>query len=230
MAKHGLLPGYLAKVEPPMCASCAYGKATRRPWAGKGKHGAAKSVVPIRSSGGCVSVDQLESPTLGFIGQIKGILTIKRYKAATVFIDHFSQLTFVFLQLLTGADKTVKAKMAFEAYASLHGVTVRHYHADNGRFAENLWLDAVENHRPRQTISFCGVGAHHQNGIAKKKIRDLQENARTMMLHYSVRWPMAHSVSLWPYAIRTAADVMNATPRVDKIAISPIKHFSGVKI
>jgi hypothetical protein len=63
-------------------------------------------------------------PTLGFIGQIKGILTIKQYKAATVFVDHFSQLTFVFLQLSTGAEETVKAKKAFEAYAQLHGATV----------------------------------------------------------------------------------------------------------
>ncbi len=28
-----------------------------------------------------------------------------------------------------------------------------------------------------QTISFCGVGAHHQNGIAEKRIGDLQSNA-----------------------------------------------------
>ena len=230
MARQGLLPSYLAKVEPPMCASCAYGKATRRPWRGKGQQGKASELVPITSSGACVSVDQLESPTPGFIGQIKGILTTKRYRAATIFVDHYSQLTFAYMQFSTGADETVKAKRAFEAYASLHGVTVRHYHADNGRFAENLWLDAIQSHRPQQTISFCGVGAHHQNGVAEKKIRDLQENARTMMLHASLRWPEAHSVSLWPYALRMAVDVMNATPRNDKIAFSPIERFSGIKI
>jgi hypothetical protein len=36
MAKYGLLPKYLADVEPPVCASCAYGKATRQPWREKG--------------------------------------------------------------------------------------------------------------------------------------------------------------------------------------------------
>ena len=230
MAKQGLLPKYLAKVEPPMCASCAFGKATRRPWRVKGKQGQTTGLVPIMGSGACVSVDQLESPTPGFIGQMKGILTTKRYRVATIFVDHHSQLTFAYLQFSTGAEETVQAKRAFEAYATLHGVSVRHYHADNGRFAENMWLDAVETHRPRQTISFCGVGAHHQNGVAEKKIRDLQENARTMMLHASLRWPMAHSVSLWPYSLRTAVDVMNATPRVDKTSISPIEKFSGVKI
>ena len=34
-----------------------------------------------------------------------------------------------------------------------------------------------------QQITFCGVGVHHQNGIAEKKIRDLVENARTQLIH-----------------------------------------------
>ena len=230
MARHGLLPRYLATVDPPFCASCAYGKLTRKPWKTKGQHGTTTQLVPIRASGACVSVDQMESPTPGFVGQIKGWLTTKRYRAATVFVDHYSQLTFVYLQFSTAAEETVQAKKAFEAFAALHGIVVRHYHADNGRFAETKWLEAVHQHRPQQTVSFCGVGAHHQNGIAEKKIRDLQENARTMMLHAAQRWPAAHSVSLWPYAIRMAADAMNSTPRNDKSRVSPIERFANIKI
>jgi predicted RNA-binding protein YlxR (DUF448 family) len=41
MAKMGLLPRYLAKVKPPMCASCAYGKGTQQPWRVKGGQGRA---------------------------------------------------------------------------------------------------------------------------------------------------------------------------------------------
>ena len=230
MARHGLLPRYLATVDPPFCASCAYGKLTRKPWKTKGQHGTTTQLVPIRASGACVSVDQMESPTPGFVGQIKGWLTTKRYRAATVFVDHYSQLTFVYLQFSTAAEEMVQAKKAFEAFAALHGIVVRHYHADNGRFAETKWLEAVHQHRPQQTVSFCGVGAHHQNGIAEKKIRDLQENARTMMLHAAQRWPAAHSVSLWPYAIRMAADAMNSTPRNDKSRVSPIERFANIKI
>jgi hypothetical protein len=85
-------------------------------------------------------VDQLESPTPGFVGQIKGWLTTKRYRAATVFVDHFSGLTFIYCQFSTNAEETVNAKKAFEAYAALQGVSIRHYHADNGRFAETKWL------------------------------------------------------------------------------------------
>ena len=56
------------------------------------------------------------------------------------------------------------------------GVKVQAYHAENGRFPDNLFLDSVAKYG--QTITFCGVGAHHQNGKTEKKIRDLRESAR----------------------------------------------------
>ena len=61
-----------------------------------------------------MSIDQLESTTPGLIGQLKGIPTKLRYKVATVFVDHFSRLSFVHLQKTTSADETVLAKEAFE--------------------------------------------------------------------------------------------------------------------
>jgi hypothetical protein len=196
-----------------MCASCAYGKATRRPWRTKGAQGQTTKLVPIWRSGDCVLVNQMESPTPGFVGQIKCWLTAKRYPAATVFVDHYSQLTFAYMQFSTGAEETVNAKMAFEAFAAQFSMMVRHYHANNSQFAEiTMWVKAVNKHQPQQTMSFCGIGAHHQNGIAKKKIQDIQENARTMMLHPAINWPIAQSVLLWPYAIRVFVNIMNATP------------------
>jgi hypothetical protein len=44
------------------------------------------------------------------------------------------------MQFSTGAEETINAKIAFEAFATQFGVTVRHYHADNGRFANNMWV------------------------------------------------------------------------------------------
>jgi hypothetical protein len=35
MVKQGIIPKRLAKMQPPMCAACAYAKATQRPWEGK---------------------------------------------------------------------------------------------------------------------------------------------------------------------------------------------------
>ena len=38
-------------------------------------------------------------------------------------------------------------------------------------------------HQAHQTITFCGIGAHHQNGIAKCHIHDITESACTSLLH-----------------------------------------------
>jgi hypothetical protein len=87
-----------ANVPPPMCVSCKYGKATRRPWRTRAKEGQATKHVVINAPGDCVSVDQLESPTPGFIRQVKGFLTMQRYRMATIFVDHYSGLGYIYLQ------------------------------------------------------------------------------------------------------------------------------------
>jgi len=83
-------------------------------------------------AGHCVAVDQCESPTPGLVAQIKGIPTKKRYTCATVFVDLFSNFSFVHFQYTTNAQETLEAKLAFEYYAKSHGVSIRAYHADNG--------------------------------------------------------------------------------------------------
>jgi len=105
---------------------------------------------------------------------------------------------------------------------------VKHYHADKGRFAETLFLGDIQS--KNQSISYCGVGAHFQNGIAEKRIRDLQESARTMMIHAAHKWPEAHSVALWPYAIRLANEILNCTPRTDRNQSSPVEGFSRTRV
>jgi hypothetical protein len=121
----------------------------------------------------------------------------------------------------------VQAKEAFERYAKTHGAIVKHYHADNGFFAKAEFVRSVE--KAQQTISFCGVNAHHMNGHAEKHIRDLQENARAMLLHAKRRWPSAVTANLWPYAIRLANEVHNFAPGT-KSGVSPIELFSQVQV
>ena len=142
---------------------------------------------------------------------MKGIPTIQRYRAATVFVDHFSRLSYVHLQSTLTSEDTVKAKQAFEKHASTYGVKVQHYHADNGRFADNMFMKAIEEQQ--QSITFCGVNAHFQNGIAEKRIRDLQDLTRTVMLHASGKWPKAFASHLWPYALRCVNESMNSVPK-----------------
>jgi hypothetical protein len=95
----------------------------------------------INGPGDCVSIDQLESSVPSLIAQLRGFLTRKRYTTATVFIDHYSRLSYIHLQQTTSGEETLQAKRAFEAYAKSHGVTVKHYHADNGRSVEPAFQD-----------------------------------------------------------------------------------------
>jgi hypothetical protein len=60
-------------------------------------------------------------------------------------------------------EETLLAKTAFERQASKGGITIFPYQADNGRFADFGFQQAIkESH---QKITSCAVGAHHQNGI-----------------------------------------------------------------
>jgi hypothetical protein len=75
----------------------------------------------------------------------------------------------------------MEAKQACERWCNSHNLLVKHYHADNGRFAETVFMADVA--RQGQTISFCGVNAHFQNGKAERRIRLLQELAWSQLLH-----------------------------------------------
>ena len=115
-------------------------KATKRPWRNKPSGKFESKIRVATKPGEVISVDQLESPTPGLYGQLKGAATGKRYRAATIFVDHYSRFSFCYLQeSLTSAD-TLKAKHAFEQFCGSHGVQVLHYHADNGRFADNAFI------------------------------------------------------------------------------------------
>ena len=71
MAKQGIIPRRLAKCQVPLCSSCLYGKATRRPWRTKPTKGDKISKLRTATSPGqCVSVDQLESLAPGLIAQM----------------------------------------------------------------------------------------------------------------------------------------------------------------
>ena len=155
-----------------------------------------------------------------------GKLTTRRYKYATVFVDQATRLGYTYFQTSADAEETIKAKKAFEEYALQRGIQVRAYHADNGIFRANKWLDACKENR--QPITFAGVNAHHQNGIAERRIRSLQEMTRAMLIHAHKKWSTAITPNLWPYAMRMANDVLNETPNMqDEYRRTPEQMFSS---
>jgi hypothetical protein len=117
LAKEGTLPKEYAKCDIPVCTSCTYATMTKCPWRGKQqanhRHKVKKEIAP----GDIVSVDQMVSPTHGFIAQMTGILTTSRYKYATVYVNQGSHLGYTYLQKTASAEETIKGKIAFELYA-----------------------------------------------------------------------------------------------------------------
>ena len=228
MAAQGILPKRLAKCRIPVCSACLYAKATRKPWRGKTRQNDDGDEKPSKP-GQVVSVDQLVSPTPGLIAQMTGFLTTKRYRYATVYVDQYSRMGFVYLQKTASAEETVEGKLAFEAFAKRNGAQIENYHADNGIFKARLWTDACK--KAGQGLTFAGVNAHHQNGIAERRIKEIQEMARTMLVHANSRWPDSVTANLWPYAVRTANDAINNTPCLqDGDKRTPAEIFSKSKV
>jgi hypothetical protein len=164
MAKQGMLPRGITRIlktmskqhtKPPMCNDCCGARATRKPWRGKGKRYIQRHLKKTPHLGEVVSVDQLESSIAGFIGQMTGKLTNQHIVASTVYVDHASDLSYVYHQTSITSEETLKGKLAFEKFAASHGVNIKHYHADNGRFKDKLFSKSIEE--KGQTISFCGV-------------------------------------------------------------------------
>ena len=66
--------------------------------------------------------------------------------------------------------------------------------------------------KAQQTLSFCGVNSHHQNGKAKQRIKDVTEGARTSLMHAAHRWPKAVSPLMWPAALKNYVNLKNLLP------------------
>ena len=227
MARDGILPRRLATCDVPVCTACLYGKATRRPW--RSKLSKNHTVREVQKPGQVVSVDQMISPTPGLVAQMSGRPTTKRYRCATIFVDQATGLGYVHLQQSTKAEETLEGKIAFERYAAQFGVRILAYHADNGVFAARAWKDKCNS--DGQRLTFAGVGAHHQNGIAERRIKELQHMARTMLIHANRRWTNAITANLWPYAVKMASESLNHTPNLQLDSRqSAMEAFSGTQV
>ena len=156
LSKLGILPRRFqhTKSNQPICASCLFVTAHRRPWRTKSKAGTILRASDDKPGRG-VSTDQLVSAQAGLITQFSGHLTRSRIWGATISVDHFSDHVHVHLMRSASQDKTLTAKRAYERLVATHKVTIWQYHADNGRFAEKAFCAAVND--ANQSISYCGV-------------------------------------------------------------------------
>ena len=225
-ARLGLLPSILTTIREediPKCTACCFGKqsCTSHKTAGSGSGIADEHDQP----GMCVSIDQIESPQGGLIPVLKGKQTKRKYHVATIFVDHFSKLTYIHYSESTTANEAVEAKHAFEHHAATFGVSIQKYHADNGAFNTRVFKESII--AANQSIAFSGVDAHHQNGIAERMIKTITYRARSMLLNAMICWPDVITTELWPYATKLAVDIGNNCP--DDSGLTSLEKFSSTK-
>ena len=226
LAAAGHFPKRLSTCTRPACATCYYGKARRKPWRSKGKNNKAILERMRKMPGEIAYTNIMTSSVPGLIPQMVGFLTSKKFHYTSFFVDDASDYTFVHHQESTSADDTILAKRAYEAELRKYGKEVRHYHADNGTYAVAQYKAEIED--KKQSLTFCGVGSHHQNGRAENRIKVICEPARSMLIHAMHRWPEVITQALWPYAVSLAVDIRNKS-KLDANGLSALDKLTTVK-
>ena len=81
---------------------------------------------------------------------------------------------------------------------------MKRYHADNGRYANNGFMASLNANN--QTITFCGVSAHHHNGIVERMIQTVTKIYRTIIFHAQHYWPECVDTIIWPFSAKAAIE------------------------
>ena len=201
----------------PKCGTCQYAKQGRRPTGAttttpkEGKEGGLKTNITEPGQG--TATDQFEVVKKGRLFSSRGREQLsERYCGGTIFVDIATGLTRCYFQHSLNADETIRSKLKYEREAAEAGVHVQSYHADNGIYTSAKFTEEI--HKRGQKLTFCGVGAHHGNGIAERGIRTTVTSARVMLLHAMLRWPDTTTPDLWPMAMKHAEYLSNRLPRL----------------
>lgn len=223
-------PGVSGAKELPLCAACQLGKQRRRGTGSRLEHKLHALDYALKrgdvTPGSRVSIDQYQSTVRGRLPHTKGKeKRDDKYCGGTIFVDHATGFVFLRHQISLRSGETIKSKTAFEQVAREHGHKVHEYRADNHPFSSEEFVGSIDT-PGGQTISYSGVGAHHQNGVAERAIQTITSWARTMMLHAILNWPDTADLELWPYAMDHAVWLWNHMPRRGT-RISPVEQFSG---
>eukprot|EP00956_Cyclotella_meneghiniana_P000227 scaffold288_cov44-Cyclotella_meneghiniana.AAC.7 len=105
------------------------------------------------------------------------------------------------------------------------GFRVKAYYSDNGIFASTEFQEHCNS--LGQKLSYSGVGAHHQNGVAERSIGTVCRLARSNPIHLLLHWPDQCWIYLWPFAMNDAVWIYNRIPNPSLGGLSPDEFSSG---
>jgi hypothetical protein len=174
-----------------------------------------------------VSIDQYISGVPGCLTHTRGKEDKKtQYNGGTLFVDNCRGYIHHKNKVSLRIGETLKGKHSFDCFFKQLNVMIKHYHADNAPFGANEFKSDIANQD--QEITFSGVGANHQNGVAERSIRIFTQWARAMLIHSILHWPEVADLKLWPFAIDHAIFLWNNMPYSDTL-LAPIEVFTSTK-
>ena len=231
-----LLDGSVDQTSEIMCDSCRLAQAAKRPV----DKSESSEGVPQRKKneynlikggdlflGNRVSIDQYSSTPRGRLTTGFGKAPVNDiYGRGTMFVDHVSGCIRVEHQVSICASDTIAAKRRFERLLDDRSVTVCSYRADNGIFNAMEFEEEIK--KAEQGITFSGLGAQHQNGVAERMICTVIERARTSLIRAAIRNSENIDTTLWPFSLNHACYVWNEVPKEGSFLPSQIlsKSFS----
>ena len=119
-------------------------------------------------------------------------------------IDSVYKKIFIEFQEGVTSKETIKSKVRVEAYANTSEVKLKSFRADN------VIYKSIEFHtnigERNQTVTFCAVGPHLKNGIAKRNTKIIIYFTRTDFLYEHSCWPKKITFHLWPLAVKHTVD------------------------
>jgi hypothetical protein len=218
----------------PLCQSCQLSRARLR----KPKITKSKAITEVEGAiskekyevGDFVSTDQYVIRTPGRLEEGYGREADSNcYHGGTIFRDAASKYIRVENQVSLSAGETVMSKLKFEEWLWERArVSVHHYHSDNGVFTSSLFKEACAEER--QSQSFSGVGAQHQNAESEHAIQTVMHMGRSFMIHAALNWGEDGSddISLWTFAVNHAAWLYNRIPQRFS-GITPMEMVTNIK-
>ena len=78
----------------------------------------------------------------------------------------------------------------------------------------------------KQKITFCGVGAHRQNGIVEQRIWNVTKIARTILLNYQRYWTECVEKILWLFAVKVAIEILYLDGNTPTAKLYNIKNIN----
>ena len=216
----------------PMCPACNLAKQLRRSTGSVTVQQVPENVGAIRrwatAPGELICCDQYVCGLPGRLPHTRGRESqAERYHGGTIFVDAYSSKIFIRNQVSLRTGETLLGKAEFEAYAAQFNVKLKSFRCDNHPFSSQEFLDDLA--LKEQTVTYCGVGAHHMNGVAERAIRTLVHWTRAIMMNQMLYWPEMFDEANWGLAMEHACWVWNNLPREDS-RLTPEELFTGLKL